>query len=42
MIFLDIFQSDSIPNVGIVLEVIAFDELIEDFKNFDKVIEKYL
>ena len=31
VIFLDIFQSDSIPNVGIVLEVIAFDELIEDF-----------
>tara|TARA_R110000744_G_C19239551_1_gene549087 strand:+ start:799 stop:1005 length:207 start_codon:yes stop_codon:yes gene_type:complete len=31
VIFLDIFQSDSIPNVGIVLEVIAFDELIGDF-----------
>jgi hypothetical protein len=31
VIFLEEFRGDSIPNVGIVLEVIAFDELIEDF-----------
>ena len=31
VMFLEEFRGDSIPNVGIVLEVIAFDELIEDF-----------
>tara|TARA_R110002153_G_scaffold108516_1_gene248964 strand:+ start:893 stop:1099 length:207 start_codon:yes stop_codon:yes gene_type:complete len=31
VIFLKEFRGDSIPNVGIVLEVIAFDELIGDF-----------
>ena len=31
VMFLEEFRGDSIPNVGIVLEVIAFDELIGDF-----------
>ena len=31
VIFIRDFQSETIPNVGIVLEVIAFDELIGDF-----------
>ena len=31
VIFMKDFQSETIPNVGIVLEVIAFDELIGDF-----------
>jgi hypothetical protein len=30
--FLEDFQSETIPNIGIVLEVISFDELLgEDF-----------
>ena len=28
VIFLEDFQSDTLPNVGIVLEIISFDELI--------------
>jgi len=30
VIFLEDFMSDTIPNVGIVLSVISFDELIGD------------
>tara|TARA_R110001592_G_scaffold76796_1_gene231651 strand:+ start:608 stop:784 length:177 start_codon:yes stop_codon:yes gene_type:complete len=29
--FLDIFQSETVPNVGIVLEIISYDELIGEF-----------
>tara|TARA_R110002126_G_scaffold183870_1_gene332338 strand:+ start:331 stop:537 length:207 start_codon:yes stop_codon:yes gene_type:complete len=31
VIFMKDFQSETIPNVGIVLEVITFDELIGEF-----------
>lgn len=30
VIFLKKFKSDAIPNVGIVLEIISFDELLVD------------
>lgn len=34
VIFLDDFQSDTLPNVGLVLEIIDFDELLgEDLGN---------
>ena len=31
VMFLDIFQSETVPNVGIVLEIISYDELIGEF-----------
>jgi hypothetical protein len=37
VIFIEDFQSETIPNVGIVLEVIAFDELIGDFYGVEVV-----
>ena len=37
VIFMKDFQSETIPNVGIVLEVIAFDELIGDFYGVEVV-----
>jgi len=37
VIFVKDFQSETIPNVGIVLEVIAFDELIGDFYGVEVV-----
>ena len=37
VIFIKDFQSETIPNVGIVLEVIAFDELIGDFYGVEVV-----
>lgn len=34
VIFLEEFQSDTLPNVGLVLEIISFDELLgEDLGN---------
>jgi hypothetical protein len=37
VIFIEDFQSETIPNVGIVLEVIVFDELIGDFYGVEVV-----
>ena len=37
VIFMKDFQSETIPNVGIVLEVITFDELIGDFYGVEVV-----
>ena len=37
VIFMKDFQSETIPNVGIVLEVIVFDELIGDFYGVEVV-----
>ena len=37
VIFIEDFQSETIPNVGIVLEVIIFDELIGDFYGVEVV-----
>ena len=37
VIFIEDFQSETIPNVGIVLEVITFDELIGEFYGVEVV-----
>ena len=37
VIFMKDFQSETIPNVGIVLEVITFDELIGEFYGVEVV-----
>ena len=37
VIFIKDFQSETIPNVGIVLEVITFDELIGEFYGVEVV-----
>ena len=37
VIFLEEFKSDTIPNVGLVMEIVTFDESIEDFCDIEVV-----
>jgi hypothetical protein len=37
VIFLEEFKGDTIPNVGLVIEIIVFDELIGDFYGVEVV-----